>query len=694
MGTPLAAGLRGEKPPRFGTVPWRESLPDSGYRRTALVMSHAADSPAEHPASSPTPLEPDESPASRPGGHHHENGLALLALGALGVVYGDIGTSPLYAVKECFHPHLGLQPVARDVLGILSLVFWSLTLVIVVKYLTFIMRADNRGEGGILALLAQLRGRGSASVFAALAIFGAALLYGDGVITPAISVLSAMEGLNVATPVFAPWVVPLTVAILTALFVAQQRGTANVASVFGPITLVWFVSIALLALPSVLAVPSVLAAVNPLRAVDFFLHHDRHAFFVLGSVVLCITGGEALYADMGHFGRTPIRVAWYVVVFPALVLSYFGQGALLLERCGADVDGDACRLALQNPFYALVPPVLLYPMVMVAAAATVVASQAMISGAFSLTQQAVQLGYVPRVQIRHTSAATQGQIYVPVVNWALMVGCIAVVLIAGSSSRLAAAYGIAVTGAMSITSVLFFAVARQRWGWSLLAATALAGAFLTVDLAFFTANIVKFAQGGWFPMIAGLGVFTLMWTWRDGGRWRAREFAKQRVPLEDFLLGLQVDPPQRVRGTAIFMTQDPEGTPPALLHQLKHNQVLHDHVVILTFKTVNEPEVAPRDRVQLTRLSQGFWRLIGRYGFMETPNVPEILRLAADAGLATTGRRSFFLGRETFVPGGRCRMARWRKRLFMFMVRNARSPAEFYGIPPNDVVELGAQIQM
>jgi KUP system potassium uptake protein len=397
---------------------------------------------------------------------------------------------------------------------------------------------------------------------------------------------------------------------------------------------------------------------------------------------------------MGHFGRHPIRVAWYAVVFPALVTSYFGQGALLLQRCGPGSDALACRAAMENPFYSIVPAGLVYPMVAVAAVATVVASQALISGAFSLTQQAVQLGYVPRVQIHHTSATTAGQIYVPVVNWGLMVACIAVVLAAGSSSKLAAAYGVAVTGTMSITSVLFYAVARQRWGWSRLRAGLLTAAFLAIDLAFFGANIVKVAQGGWFPIVAAIGVFTLMWTWKDGGRWRSQEFAKQGVRFEDFLVGLKIDPPTRVRGTAIFMTQDPAGTPPALLHHLKHNQVLHEQVVILTFETTNDPEVPADQRVRVIQLGHGFWRLIGRWGFMETPNVPEVLRLAAQAGLATTGRRSFFLGRETFVPGGRSGMARWRKRLFMFMVRNARSPAEFYGIPPNDVVELGAQIQM
>jgi len=626
-------------------------------------------------------------------GRRGPRGLVTLGLAALGVVYGDIGTSPLYALKECFHAYHGLEPGFRDVIGILSLFFWSLTLVITVKYLSFIMRADNHGEGGILALLALVKGRGSGGTLAALGIFGAALLYGDGVITPAISVLSAIEGLQVATPVFTPWVVPLTVLILSALFVVQRRGTAGVGAIFGPATLVWFASLTMIGIPWIVARPEVLSAVNPWHAIDFFRHHDRHAFFVLGSVVLCVTGGEALYADMGHFGREPIRRAWFAIVFPSLMISYFAQGALLLQRCGGGRT-EACVLAMQNPFFGVVPPVLLYPMVVVATVATVVASQALISGAFSLTQQAVQLGYVPRVQIHHTSAETRGQIYVPVVNWALMVACIAVVLEAGTSSKLAAAYGIAVTGTMSITSVLFYAVARQRWGWSRLAAGSLTGLFLVIDLSFLGANLVKFSQGGWFPIVAGVGVFTLMWTWKDGGQWRSSEFGKQRVRFEDFLVGLKAEPPARVRGTAIFMTQDPEGTPPALLHHLKHNQVLHDQLVILTFQTTDSPEVPDDHRVKLVQLGHGFWRLIARYGFMETPNVPEVFRLAALSGLVTAGRRSFFLGRETFVPGGRSGMARWRKRLFMFMSRNARSPAEFFGIPPNDVVELGAQIQI
>ena len=622
--------------------------------------------------------------------------LAPLALAALGVVYGDIGTSPLYALKECFAPHLGVHPTPLNVLGILSLFFWALMLVIVLKYLTFVMRADNHGEGGILALLALLRGdRLRTSALVSFGIFGAALLYGDGVITPAISVLSAMEGLAVATPRLEPFVVPCTVGTLVALFVAQRRGTASVGAIFGPATLVWFVAIAMAGLHWVAGEPTVLAAVNPWYALRFFSDHGLQGFLLLGSVVLCITGGEALYADMGHFGPRPIRVAWYAIVLPSLLLNYFGQGAMLLSRCRLGIDGATCQTAIGNPFFAIVPDSLVYPMVVIAAFATVVASQALISGAFSLTQQAVQLGFAPRVQILHTSATTEGQIYVPVVNWALMVSCVTLVLATGSSSKLAAAYGIAVTGTMAITSILFYAVARRRWHWSRPSAGMLVALFLVIDLAFFTANLAKFFNGGWFPLAAALGIFVLMSTWKQGGRWRSQEFENSRIRFDDFLQGLKLDPPVRVKGTAVFMTQDRDGTPPALLHHLKHNQVLHEQLVILTIETRAEPNVPRERRVEVVQLGHGFWRILAYYGFMETPNVPEIMRLAAGAGLATVrGRTSFFLGRETFVPGKRSNVSRWRKALFVFMARNARSPTDFFGIPPNDVVELGAQIQI
>jgi len=626
----------------------------------------------------------------------HGAGIAGLALGALGVVYGDIGTSPLYAIKECFVPHHGLAPTPANVLGILSLVLWSLLLVIVLKYLTFIMQADNRGEGGILALMALLGPAiGRTPMLISLGLFGAALLYGDGVITPAISVLSAIEGLEVATPHLADYVVPVTVLILAALFLVQHRGTAGIGAVFGPATLVWFVSIALVATPWIARHPGVLAAVNPLHAVRFLGGHGFEGFLLLGAVVLCITGGEALYADMGHFGPRPIRLAWYGVVMPALVLNYFGQGALLLGACGATGDPQACQTAVASPFYALVPTWFVVPMIGIAAVATVVASQALISGAFSLTQQAVQLGFVPRLKIVHTSAATEGQVYIPVVNGLLAVACVTLVMVAGTSSNLASAYGIAVTGTMAITSLLFYSVARYVWGWPLWRAGALVALFLVVDVAFFTANVAKILHGGWFPMVAACSVFAVMSTWKLGATWRARELAKLRMRLDDLLASLKLDPPARVKGTAVFMTRDPDGTPPALLHQLKHNQVLHEQVVILTIRSADTPTVRAAERIQITQIGRGFWRVVADYGFMETPSVPDIMRRAAAQGLETfRGRTSYFLGRETFVSTGRSELPRWRRALFLFLARNARSPTEFFAIPPNQVVELGGQLEV
>jgi KUP system potassium uptake protein len=641
-------------------------------------------------------LESPVDDGATPHTARHGTVLLMLGLGALGVVYGDIGTSPLYAVKECFSGEHGLTPTYVTVFGILSLVFWALTIVIVVKYLTFIMRADNRGEGGILALLALLRpAEHPRSVLITLGLFGSALLYGDGVITPAISVLSAVEGLQVGAPGLEPFVVPITIAILAVLFAVQRRGTAGVGAVFGPATLVWFVAIAAAGIPWILREPGVLWAIDPRHALRFLLGHGYHGFLVLGSVVLCITGGEALYADMGHFGARPIRVAWYTIVFPALLINYFGQGALLLSKCGTAATAHACLVAAERPFFEMVPAALLYPMVVIATVATVVASQALISGAFSLTQQAVQLGFMPRVQIVHTSATTEGQIFVPTVNAALACACIAVVIFAGSSSRLAAAYGIAVTGTMAVTSVLFYAVARTRWGWSPLWAGSLVTLFLTVDLAFFGANLAKLFHGGWFPMVAALGVFSVMTTWRMGARWRYRELSKVRIKFEDFFASLKLQPPVRVKGTAVFMTQDSDGTPMALLHQLKHNQVLHEQVVLLTIVTTNEPTVSDEERVKVTQLHAGFWRVIARYGFMENPNVPDVMKRAAMQGLATyRGRTSYFLGRETFIPTGRSNMPHWRRVLFAFLAKNARSPTEYFGIPANEVVELGAQIEI
>jgi KUP system potassium uptake protein len=622
--------------------------------------------------------------------------LGALALAALGVVYGDIGTSPLYAIKECFGPTHALAPTPENVLGILSLVFWSLLLVIVLKYLTFIMQADNHGEGGILALLALIGpAAGRTPALISLGLFGAALLYGDGVITPAISVLSAIEGLEVAAPQLGDYVVPITVLILIALFLVQRHGTAGVGAVFGPATLMWFVSIAAVGLPQIAARPAVLAALSPVHALRFLGTHGFHGFLLLGAVVLCITGGEALYADMGHFGPRPIRLAWYGVVMPALLLNYFGQGSLLLDRCGAGANAALCRSAAESPFYALVPGWFGLPMVIIAAVATVVASQALISGAFSLTQQAVQLGFVPRMKIVHTSATSTGQIYIPLVNALLMVACVALVVVARDSSNLAAAYGIAVTGTMGITSVLFYAVARRGWAWPAWRAGGLVAFFLVVDLAFFGANLAKVLHGGWFPILAAGCVFAVMSTWKVGANWRARELAKTRIRFDDLLASMTHHPPVRVKGTAVFMTQDREGTPPALLHQLKHNQVLHEQVILLTILGADTPTVPAAERVAITQLGRGFWRVVASYGFMETPRVPEVMKLAAAQGLEVfRGRTSYFLGRETFVSTGRSELPHWRRRLFLFLARNARSPTEFFSIPPNEVVELGAQMEV
>ncbi len=610
-------------------------------------------------------------------------------LGALGVVYGDIGTSPLYALKECFspeNPH-AVAVTTGNVLGVLSLVFWSLGMVIVLKYLTFIMRADNEGAGGILALLALVPRalRQGRSVVLLLALFGTALLYGDGVITPAISVLSAIEGLEVATKALEPAVVPLTIAVLVGLFAIQKRGTAGIGRVFGPLTLVWFLTIASLGLKQLVARPDVLLALDPRRAVAFFAANGKHGFLVLGSVFLVVTGGEALYADMGHFGRSPIRRAWFAIVFPALLLNYFGQGAMLLER----------PEAASNPFYALVPSWALYPVVVIATCATVVASQALISGAFSLTQQAVQLGYFPRVTIVHTSRETEGQIFVPEINSLLLVACVACVLLFRSSSALAAAYGIAVTGTMGITTVIYYVVTTRTWGWSPLRAAPLLVLFLTFDLAFFGANAAKFVHGGWFPVTMAIVVFLVMTTWHRGRQllWEAIE--PTLLPLDTFLDDVAQTTPHRVKGTAVFMASNPKGTPPALLHNFKHNQVLHGQVVLLSVQSLPVPEVSAHDRLTVEDLGQGFFRVSLRYGFVETPDVPAALEECRTKGLAIEpARASYYLGRETLVLSGTSAMAGWRKVLFAFVSRNARPATAYFGLPPNRVVELGAQIQL
>jgi KUP system potassium uptake protein len=634
-------------------------------------------------------------PATMSGQHPVVTGkgdLMKLALGALGVVYGDIGTSPLYAIKECVALPHGVAPTPASILGILSLVFWSITLVVSVKYLTFVMRADNNGEGGVLALMSLVApkdaqgSRKRTMVLVMLGLFGAALLYGDGIITPAISVLSAIEGLEVATTTFSPFVVPITCLILIGLFAVQRRGTGGIGAIFGPVTLCWFVAIAIAGVPPLLRHPEILRAIDPRFAVGFFLAHGTHGFLLLGSVVLCVTGGEALYADMGHFGTRAIRIAWYSAVFPALLLNYFGQGALLLER--PDLSG--------NPFFGLFSGIWLYPMVVLATVAAVVASQALISGAFSITRQAVQLGYMPRVTIVHTSGKTEGQIYIPEVNTALMLMCVALVLGFKQSGNLAAAYGIAVTGTMSITSVLFYYVARRRWNWSRARAGSLLVMFLTFDLAFFAASFAKIAHGGWVPILVAAGVFTVMITWKRGRALLAERVAADALPWEAFMADIEMSKPHRVAGTAVFLTSTRRGTPNVLLHHFKHNKVLHDQVVILSVVTDDVPEVPAKQSVRYKSFGHGFWAVTAHYGFMQSPNVLEALRRCRPAGLRLNpADTSYYLGRETLlpVPGG-AGMAQWRKRLFRLLSRNARSATDFFNIPPNRVVEIGTHIEL
>lgn len=613
--------------------------------------------------------------------------LALLTLGALGIVYGDIGTSPLYAMKEAFLPEHGIATSHANVLGILSLIFWALLLVVVFKYLTFIMRADNRGEGGILALLALLHGRRRAiapALVLGLGLFGTSLLFGEGVITPAISVLSAVEGLKVATPALSHFVVPITFVILIGLFMMQKHGTARVGTIFGPITLLWFVSLALLGVWWIIREPRVLAAVNPLHAATFFANNGSTGYWVLGSVVLVITGAEALYADMGHFGRRPIKIGWFGIVFPALLLNYFGQGALLLEHPN-----------VEHPLYEMVPGPLLYPMVALATMAAIIASQALISGSFSLTRQAIQLGYLPRLQIVHTSARAEGQIYIPQVNTALMVGCLALVLGFRESTNLAAAYGLAVVGTMSISSILFYFVAKHLWKWKTWQAAALTSVFLATEIAFLGANAVKLLHGAWLPLVMGAVMFTSMSTWKRGRNMLAEVFAKSAFPVELFVEEIKRSPPTRVAGNAVFMTANTAGVPPVLLHHLKHNKVLHNHVVLLSLVTEDVPHVREPDRVEVYDLGAGLFRVTGHYGFMETPVVPELLAQCKPHGLQLNmNDTSFYLGRETLIASSKGTMMKWRKRLFGLMHRNAQSATAFFEIPANRVVELGAQIEV
>ena len=651
-----------------------------------VTQAVASPVPAAAPIPSAAPAGPRDAGQATP---HDRRYLLLLSLAALGIVYGDIGTSPLYAIKESFLPAHGVAPTPANVLGVLSLVIWSLILVISVKYLVFILRADNRGEGGILALTSLVTPthalRGGRWGLIVLGLFGTALLYGDGMITPAISVLSAVEGLEILTPALAPYVVPITVVIIATLFLFQSHGTAAVGRIFGPVMVLWFATLVALGVMHIVREPSVFGAFLPTHAARFFLHNGWHGFVVLGSVFLVVTGGEALYADMGHFGRRPIQWAWFALVLPALLINYLGQGALLIRQ----------PEAAASPFYRMVPEWALLPVVVIATLATVIASQALISGAFSLTLQAVQLGYSPRVQIEHTSARERGQIYIPSINWALMACCIALVLGFRTSSNLAAAYGVAVTTTMAITTLLFFFVARERWGWSALRAGAVAGVFLAIDLAFWGANLLKIPHGGWVPLVIGAVVFTLLTTWKQGRQLLAHRMQERSLPREAFLERLMLHPPHRVPGTSVFMFGSAMGTPPALLHNLKHNRVLHERVVFLNIRTEEVPAVDPAERSTVTDLGHGLWQVTLRYGFMEDADVPAALQgLGHDALRFAPMETTYFLGRETLIATRRQGMALWRERLFALMSRNARPATTFFRLPPNRVVELGAQVEL
>ena len=617
--------------------------------------------------------------------------LVVLSFAALGIVYGDIGTSPLYAIRECFQGAHAIAPTHDNVLGVLSLIFWALVIIISVKYLVFVLRADNHGEGGILSLMALTTpitpsGKSENAMLILLGIFGAALLYGDGIITPAISVLSAVEGLTVATPVLGAYIVPIAVVILLALFVFQSRGTAGVGTVFGPVTLVWFLVLATLGAAEVLRHPSVLSAVNPAQGAAFFLRNGWHGYIVLGSVFLVVTGGEALYADMGHFGTGAIRIDWFTIVLPALLLNYFGQGALLLREPAAAV----------NPFYLLAPSWALYPLIALATAAAVIASQAVISGGYSLTMQAMQLGFSPRMRIDHTSRTEYGQIYIPAVNWALLIGCILIVFAFRSSTHLAAAYGVAVTSTMVITTVLFYVVSRRIWHWNALYAGALAAFFLVIDLAFFGANVIKVAKGGWLPLLLAGLVFSVMTTWKKGRKILNERLRTLSRPLDDFLAGIEARRPLRVPGTAVFMNGVATRTPPALVRNLEHNKVLHERVVFVTVKTRQVPLVPPEQRLEVEALGGGFYRLRIYFGFMEEPNVPKVLASIADPEIAIDPQATtFFLGRQTIIATRRLAgMARWRERLFSRISLNATTATAYFCIPPDRVVELGEQIEI
>jgi KUP system potassium uptake protein len=623
----------------------------------------------------------------------HEGSIFWLALGALGIVYGDIGTSPLYAMREAFHGPHGFPVTDLNVLGVLSLIVWSLILVVSFKYLVVVLQADNEGEGGILALMMLLVPDEESEqgfqgfVIMAMGLFGAALLYGDGMITPAISVMSAIEGLEVATPLFEPYVIPITIVILVILFAFQYRGTGGIGALFGPITLIWFITLGVLGLSEIMVNPAVFQALNPIYAVEFFVHHGFHGMLVLGAVFLVVTGGEALYADLGHFGRKPIQVTWFAVVLPGLLLNYFGQGALLLRNHEAAV----------NPFYNMAPSWALYPMVVLATAATIIASQAVISGVFSLTMQGVQMGFFPRVNILNTSEEKEGQIYVPSANWMLLLSTVGLVLGFQSSSKLAAAYGVAVSTTMVITTVLLYMVMRRLWNWSNLVAVPLSLFFLFIDMGFFTSMFSKIPSGGWFPLVVAAIIYFIMITWRRGRSELGKQISKQTIELDDFWRRFEEEPPNRPEGTAVYMISDAHGIPPALVYNFEHNQAVHEQVLFLTVDEKSVPVVPPENRFMVEHLKNNFHRIMVYYGFDETPDIPRVMQAVhrEDNGIEMDPEEiTYVLGRETLLPVKDVGMSRWRGRLFSLMSKNAQRATLFFNLPHDQVIEIGAQIKI
>ena len=651
----------------------------------AKVMDDAIDQTLRDNAA--LPEEPEEE-------HHHAppatgRYLALLSLTALGVVYGDIGTSPLYAMREAFHGPHAIAATIPNVFGVLSLIFWSLIIVVTIKYLIFILRADNRGEGGILALTAlatpiKRLSKSERRWLVILGVFGAALLYGDGIITPAISVLSAVEGLKVATPVFESYVIPITIVIIVGLFMIQRFGTGLVGRLFGPITLLWFTVLGVLGVSHIVQYPSVLGALNPVYGWDFFVANGWKGFLVLGTVFLVVTGGEALYADMGHFGKRPIRIAWFTVALPALLLNYMGQGSLLIRN----------PEAAENSFFRMAPTWSLYPLVILATMATVIASQALISGAFSITMQATQLGFLPRLRIFHTSRTEMGQIYIPSVNWLLMIACILVVIGFRTSSNLAAAYGIAVTSTMAITTVIFYIVARERWGWSYLKAGALAGFFFIIDLAFFGANVIKIPQGGWFPLVVAVVIFIFMTTWKRG-QYMVEERASSAQPLTQIHEIARGNTVVRVPGTAIFLSARRDGAPEALLANIRHNSVLHQHVLLVTVQNRSVPSIDNDKRLTITDDGDGLYVVQLAFGFMENPNVPEALRNVVIPGVSFDPESTtYFVNRTRIIPTNLPGMALWREKLYSLMAHNATSYPDFFSLPHNATVEISTRVEV